>query len=193
MLRFRNSHHYSAERAAKKKVSMRTFTLCKTWKKNEPKVFYSFSTAKTIANLMHSLIFWIEGHRPQLYFNICKLSAGITCWLYPFLHFLRTGSGLLVFLLLPMAVTPCLSLWPRPFKGSTANLQIGDCLRFTVKPHACSCLSTCDATDSQTSVQSILSMYLQICACRCSHLDLQRHHRQYCDIHLFPQDNPQLR
>lgn len=83
---------------------------------------------------MFLLIFGIEGHGTQLYFDICELSVGVASRLAPFLGSLRARTRLLP--LLPLAVTPRLALRPRPFEGSTANLQTGQCLGFATKPHA---------------------------------------------------------
>lgn len=101
---------------------------------------------------MFLLIFGIEGHGTQLYFDICELPIGVTFRLAPFLHSLRARTWLLVLPLLPLAMTPCLTLRPRDFKGSTANLQTGNCLGFATKPHswfthAC---QHADSTVSQT-------------------------------------------
>lgn len=86
---------------------------------------------------MFLLIFGIEGHGTQLYFNIGELSVGVASRLAPFLGSLRVRTRLL----------PHLTLRPRPFKGSTANLQTGQCLGFATKPHAC---VHADSTVSQT-------------------------------------------
>lgn len=101
---------------------------------------------------MFPLIFGIEGHGTQLYFDICELPIGVTFWLAPFLRSLRARTWLLVLPLLPLAMTPCLTLRPRDFEGSTANLQTGNCLGFATKPHswfthAC---QHADSTVSQT-------------------------------------------
>lgn len=101
---------------------------------------------------MFLLIFGIEGHGTQLYFDIRELSVGVASWLAPFLGSLRARPRLMLLPLLPLTVTPRLALRPRPLEGSTANLQTGHCLGFATKPHAWlthACVHA-DATVSQT-------------------------------------------
>lgn len=96
---------------------------------------------------MFLLIFGIEGHGTQLYFDICELPIGVAFWLAPFLRSLRPRSWLLVLPLLPLTMTPCFTLRPWRFEGTTVNLQTGNCLGFATKPHAC---QHADSTVSQT-------------------------------------------
>lgn len=93
---------------------------------------------------MFLLIFGIEGHGAQLYFDICELSVGVASRLAPFLGSLMARTRLLL-PLLPLAVTPRLALRPRPVEGSTANLQTGHLFRVCHKASCVvdSCVCTC--------------------------------------------------
>lgn len=108
---------------------------------------------------MFLLIFGIEGHGTQLYFDICELPIGVTFWLAPFLHSLRARTWLLVLPLLPLTMTPRFTLRPRDFEGSTANLQTGNCLGLVCHKASFvvhSCVSTCrlySFSDLQTEKQ----------------------------------------
>lgn len=83
---------------------------------------------------MFILVFGIERHGPQLYFDICELSVRVSSWmLAPFLGSVRSRSRVMLLLSLPaLAGTPRLELWPRPFQGATANLQTGNGFRVVV-------------------------------------------------------------